>query len=75
MRAFNDGRFLETRSEADRQRLHLGLSLVDPSRTSSVMRIDDKGDWTERHEITVGTQAPKRVHGIVRQHTRNCFPP
>jgi len=29
-------------------------------RTSSVMYINDKGEWTELHEITIGSQPSKR---------------
>src|SRR5260370_10662099 len=61
MRAFNDGRFLETE-----------VSLVDHGkgitwgfasgqiRTSSVMRITEEGDWTELTEITIGSQPARK---------------
>jgi hypothetical protein len=59
MRAFNDGRFLETEVKLIDKGFTWGFA-VGQYRTSSVMRIDDKGDWTEQHEITVGTQAPRK---------------
>jgi hypothetical protein len=59
MRAFNDGRFLETEVKLIDKGFTWGFAL-GPYRTSSVMRIDDKGDWTEQHQITIGTEAPKK---------------
>jgi hypothetical protein len=59
MRAFNDGRFLETEVKLIDKGFTWGFAL-GPYRTSSVMRIDDKGNWTEQHEISIGTQAPKK---------------
>jgi hypothetical protein len=59
MRAFNDGRFLETEVKLVDKGFTWGFT-VGPYRTSSVMRIDEKGDWTEHHEITIGAQAPKK---------------
>jgi hypothetical protein len=59
MRAFNDGRFLETEVKLIDKGFTWGFALGQ-YRTSSVMRIDDKGDWTEQHEITIGNQAPRK---------------
>ncbi len=61
MRAFNDGRFLETDVNllADLQGMTWGFSLGQ-YRTSATMRIDEKGNWTESHEITIGTQPPRK---------------
>jgi hypothetical protein len=59
MRAFNDGRFLETEVKLIDKGFTWGFAL-GPYRTSSVMRIDDKGNWTEQHEIAIGAQAPKK---------------
>jgi hypothetical protein len=30
-------------------------------KTSSLMRISELGDWTELHEITIGSQPPRRL--------------
>jgi len=59
MRAFNDGRFLETEVKLIDKGFTWGFALGQ-YRTSSVMRIDEKGDWTERHEIVIGTLAPRK---------------
>ena len=61
MRAFNDGRWLETEVAlaSDARELRWGFS-VENIQTSSVLRVDEKGDWTELHEIRIGSQAPKK---------------
>ncbi|HEY3823121.1 MAG TPA: hypothetical protein VGL82_01120 [Bryobacteraceae bacterium] len=58
MRAFNDGRFLETEVTlvADNA-ISWGFALGE-IKTSSVLHIDDKGDWTELGELTMGPQPP-----------------
>ena len=60
MRAFNDGRFLESQVrllETDRQ-LTWGFT-VGEFRTTSVLRITEDGEWAEHAELTVGAQTPK----------------
>jgi hypothetical protein len=59
MRAFNDGRFLETEVKLIDKGITWGFAL-GPYRTSSVMRIDENGNWTEQHQIAIGEQAPKK---------------
>lgn len=61
MRAYNDGRYMETELKlADSaNEIRWGFALGD-IKTSSVLRIDEKGDWTELTEITVGSQAPRK---------------
>jgi hypothetical protein len=61
MRAFNDGRFLETEVKL----LDAGQGITwgfaaGAIRTSSVMRISGKGEWTELTEITIGSQPPRK---------------
>ena len=61
MRAFNDGLFLET----DVKLLDSGKGttwgfVFGGIKTSSVMRITEKGDWTELTEITIGSAAPRK---------------
>jgi hypothetical protein len=61
MRAFNDGRFLEsdvTLTE-DGQGMKWGFSLGQ-IKTSSTLRISSQGDWTELSEITLGSQPPQK---------------
>jgi hypothetical protein len=62
MRAFNDGRFLET----DVKLLEGGKSLtwgfaLGSIRTSSVLRINEKGEWTELAEITIDSQPARKL--------------
>ena len=61
MRAFNDGRWLETELTlvGDGKELQWGFALQD-IQTTSVLRIDSNGDWTELHQIRIGAQAPKK---------------
>src|SRR5579864_6283990 len=53
MRAFNDGRFLETEVKLINKGMAWGFALGQ-YRMTSLMRIDEKGAWTEQHEITIG---------------------
>jgi hypothetical protein len=62
MRAWNDGRFLES----DVQLLEDGKSLrwgfgVGDIRSSSLLQIDKGGQWTETAELIIGSQAPRRL--------------
>jgi hypothetical protein len=60
MRAFNDGRFLETEVMLlDTNGISWGFALGE-IRTSSVLRINERGDWTELGELTIGSQSPIR---------------
>ena len=61
MRAYNDGRYLETEVKlADTDEgINWGFQLGDV-RTSSVLRINNDGEWTELTEITIGSQPPRR---------------
>ena len=65
MRAFNDGRFLETevKLSADEKQLTWGFALSDIS-TASTMRIDESGAWTETHGIAIGSQPPKPLMNV-----------
>ena len=62
MRAFNDGRFLETDVKllGDGKSLTWGFALGS-IRTSSVLRINDKGEWTELAEIAIDSQPAKKL--------------
>lgn len=61
MRAFNDGRYLETELKLadDGKGMLWGFALGE-IKTSSVLRIDEMGEWTELHEITIGSQPPRK---------------
>jgi hypothetical protein len=62
MRTYNDGRYLET----DLKMLDGGNGFtwgfeVGAIKTSSALQIDDKGDWTEVHHITVASQPTRKL--------------
>lgn len=65
MRAFNDGRFLETEVKlaADHKALTWGFALGE-IRTSSLLRMNERGQWTEVHEITIGTQPTRKFMAV-----------
>lgn len=66
MRAFNDGRYLETEMKlaADGRGLSWGFVLGE-IRTSSVLRLNEQEQWTELHEITVGAQPSRKLMELV----------
>jgi hypothetical protein len=61
MRAFNDGRYLESELKLveNGQGIMWGFALGE-IKTSSVLRINEEGDWTELTEITIGAQPPRK---------------
>ena len=62
MRAFNDGRFLE--SEVTLLGRDKSISwgfAVGQVTTNSVLRINESGEWTELAEIKIGSELPKRL--------------
>jgi hypothetical protein len=65
MRAFNDGLWLETDVKlADNGK---GLSwgfVFGEIKTRSSLQITESGEWTEQHEITVGSAAPRKLMEI-----------
>ena len=62
IRAFNDGRFLESEVKLlDQDRaLSWGFALGEIT-TRSVLRINESGEWTELAEITLGSDPPKKL--------------
>jgi hypothetical protein len=60
MRAFNDGRFLETEvTLLDQEKgMTWGFALGE-IKTKSVLRINERGEWTELGEISISSQPPK----------------
>jgi len=69
MRAFNDGRWLQTEVKLAEggQGIAWGFSFGE-IKTHSVLRISEKGEWTESHEITIGSQPPRKLMELnVRQ--------
>ena len=65
MRAFNDGRWLETEMKLTDggSGITWGFTL-DEFRTNSVLRINDKGEWTELTELTVGIRPSQKLMDV-----------
>jgi hypothetical protein len=61
MRAFNDGRYMETEMKLvpDGKGLTWSFTLGE-IKTRSVLRIDENGDWTELHDIVIGPPPPRK---------------
>ena len=59
MRAFNDGRFVEAEVKLllEGNGITWGFS-SEKYKTASVLRVSEEGVWTERSEITIGSQPP-----------------
>lgn len=68
MRAFNDGRFLETEVSLleGNKCLRWGFSLGE-IKMSSLLRINEHGHWTELHDVTVGAQPPRKFMELAVQ--------
>ena len=61
MRAYNDGRYLETEVKlADNGKGITWGFVLGEIKTRSLLRIDEKGRWTESTEITIGSQPPRK---------------
>jgi hypothetical protein len=62
MRAFNDGRWLESevRLANEGAAITWGFTLGE-IKTNSVMRINEKGEWTEHADLTVGSRSPQKL--------------
>jgi hypothetical protein len=59
MRAYNDGRYLETELKLGNNGKEIlwGFEFGE-IKTHSVLRINEKGEWTELTEIKIGSQPP-----------------
>jgi|SRR5215510_2214492 len=68
-RGYNDGRWLEGEVKLrDDGKMCWGFALGEIS-TKSVMRINEKGEWTELTELTIGSATPsKLMELVVRTH-------
>jgi hypothetical protein len=62
IRAFNDGRFLESEVKLldDGKGLTWGFGFGE-IRSSSVLKINEKGEWTELAELIIGSQPPRKL--------------
>lgn len=61
MRAYNDGRYLETdvKLSENGKGITWGFALGGV-KTSSMLRINEKGEWTELTEIAIGSQPARK---------------
>jgi hypothetical protein len=61
MRAYNDGRCLQTKLKLleGGEGIAWGFALGE-IKTSSLLRINDSGEWTELTEITIGSGSPRK---------------
>jgi len=72
MRAFNDGRWLETEVKLAEggKSLSWGFAL-GAFKTTTVLRINENGEWTEHGELTIGDRAPQKMMDLkVRRISR-----
>jgi hypothetical protein len=61
MRAYNDGRYMETEVKlADEGKGITWGFVVGDIKTNSKLRINEKGEWTELTEISVGSQTSRK---------------
>jgi len=62
IRAFNDGRWLESAVEVfdESRAISWGFAVGEIS-TKSILRINDKGEWTELAKLTIGTRPPQKL--------------
>jgi hypothetical protein len=71
LRAFNDGRFLETTMKLLEQGngMSWGFALGE-IRTNTVLRINERSEWTEAGEISIGSQPAKKFWDLTVQRQR-----
>jgi len=61
MRAFNDGRWLEAEVKLDKaQAISWGFTVGEMS-TRSVLRINERGEWVEHADLTIGNRPPQKL--------------
>jgi len=71
MRAFNDGRFLETQVRLLEEGLGLTWGFVlGEIRTNSILRVSKEGEWTEHTEIAVGSQPTRKLMELAVRRQR-----
>jgi hypothetical protein len=71
LRAFNDGRFIETTMKLLEQGngMSWGFALGE-IRTNTVLRINERSEWTEAGEISIGSQPAKKFWDLTVQRQR-----
>jgi hypothetical protein len=71
LRAFNDGRFLETTIKLLKEGNGMSWGFaVGEIRTNTVLRINESGAWTEAGEISIGAQPAKKFWELTVQRQR-----
>ncbi len=61
MRAYNNGRYLETDLKLAENGKGIAWGFVSGEfKTSSVLRINERGEWTELGDLTIGSQPPRK---------------
>lgn len=61
MRAYNNGRYMETEVKLAESGKGLAWGFTfGQIKTSSTLAINDKGEWTEAGDITIGSQPPRK---------------
>jgi hypothetical protein len=65
MRAFNDGRWLESEVQFVGERSISWGSALGVIKTATVLRINENGEWTEHGEITIGDRSPQKMIELV----------
>ncbi|HEV8146149.1 MAG TPA: hypothetical protein VGP79_07210, partial [Bryobacteraceae bacterium] len=58
-RSHNDGRFLDTELKVKEKGFEWGYT-AGPAVVKFVMKINDKGEWYEVGDVTIGAQPPRR---------------
>jgi len=73
MRAFNDGRWLETEVKMldEPQTISWGFTLGEMS-THSLLRINETGEWVEHADLTIGNRLPQTLLDL-RVRSTNGF--
>ena len=62
MRAFNDGRWLETEVKlADGGNLISWGFVLSQFKTTTVLSINENGEWTELGELIIGDRPPQKM--------------
>lgn len=59
-RSFNDGRYLETELTVSERGFAWGFD-VGPAKVRYAMALNEKGEWTESGEVTVGASPPRKT--------------
>lgn len=71
MRAYNDGRWLETEVKLVEAGKVITWSFsLGEIRTSSVLRFNENGEWTELAELMIGSQPPRKFMELVVRRQR-----